>query len=198
MKLLLFSDLHRDLSAAGDLVVRSAQADVAVCAGDLATQRRGLREVVDVLSGMRIPTVLVPGNGESDDELREACRSWTGAHVLHGSGVEIDGVRFWGVGGAIPVTPFGSWSWDLSEEEGRALLQGCPDGGVLVSHSPPRGHVDESEGRHLGSRAVLEAVRRAGPSLVVCGHIHACWGQQSEEGPTRIVNAGPGGILMDR
>lgn len=197
MKLLLFSDVHRDLSAAGDLVVQSAQVDLAVCAGDLATQRRGLQEVVDVLAGMEVPTVLVPGNGESDDELREACRGWEDAHVLHGSGVELEGVHFWGVGGGIPVTPFGSWSWDHSEEEGRELLAACPAGGILVSHSPPRGHVDTSDGHHLGSRAVLEAVEEKAPRLVACGHIHDCWRQEARVGPTRIVNAGPQGMIVE-
>jgi Icc-related predicted phosphoesterase len=197
MRLLLFSDVHRNLSAARDLVERSAEVDVAVCAGDLATQRRGLQEVVDILSDMACPTVLVAGNGESDRELSEACARWSEGHVLHGSGITLDGVPFWGVGGAIPVTPFGSWSYDLSEEEGRELLAGCPDGGVLVSHSPPHGHVDESDGRHLGSQAVLEAVESSAPELVVCGHIHGCWGQESLAGPTRIVNAGPRGMMVE-
>lgn len=197
MKLLLFSDVHRNLAHAEDLVVQSARADVAVCAGDLATQRRGLQEVVDVLAGMEVPTVLVAGNGESHDELREACQGWDGAHVLHGSGTEIRGVKFWGLGGGVPVTPFGSWSWDHSEQTARELLHGCPPGGVLVTHSPPRGHVDVSDGHHLGSRAVLEAVKEAAPRLVVCGHIHSCWRQESEEGPSRIVNAGPRGVMVD-
>jgi Icc-related predicted phosphoesterase len=197
MKLLLFSDVHRNLAHAEDLVVQSARADVAVCAGDLATQRRGLQEVVDVLAGMRVPTVLVAGNGESHEELEEACRDWEEARVLHGSGTEIDGVHFWGLGGGVPVTPFGAWSWDHSEETARELLHGCPPDGVLVTHSPPHGHVDRSDGHHLGSEAVLEAVRDVAPRLVVCGHVHACWRQESHEGATRIVNAGPRGILLD-
>jgi len=39
------------------------------------------------------------------------------------------------------------------------MLAGCPEGCVLVVHSPPRGHVDTSSGgEHLGSAAVLEAI----------------------------------------
>jgi len=197
MKLLLFSDVHCDLDAARRLVTRSAEVDVAVCAGDLAVMRQGLGQVVDILSGIGIPTVLVPGNGESTEELARACADWPTAHVLHGSGVEIDGTSFWGVGGAIPVTPFGDWSFDLSEEEGRALLAECPEGAVLVSHSPPWGHVDEAGGRHLGSRAVLEAVERARPTLVACGHIHACWGRESAVGASLILNAGPRGMVVE-
>lgn len=199
MKLLLFSDVHTDLAAARSLVERSSGVDVAVCAGDLAAMRENLQPVVDVLSGMEGPSVLVAGNGESADELTAACEAagWDDAHVLHGSGVEIQGVPFWGIGGGIPVTPFGSWSWDFSEEEARELLRDCPDEGVLVSHSPPFGHVDVSRGEHLGSRAVLEAVERTEPRLVVCGHIHSCWRQESTVGPSRVINAGPEGMVVE-
>ena len=117
--------------------------------------------------------------------------------MLHGSGCEIAGVHFWGLGGAVPVTPFGAWSYDLSEEEATTLLAGCPEGGVLVAHSPPLGHVDFAGGRHLGSRAILEAIERARPRLVVCGHIHGCWTEESSVGDTRIVNAGPGGVWVE-
>lgn len=200
MKLLLFSDVHRDMDACRRLVIRADKGgvDVAVGAGDLAVMRRGLDEVVAELRPLPAPTVLVPGNGESEAELEAACEGWDDAHVLHGSGVEIDGVPFWGLGGGVPVTPFGHWSWDLEEDEARELLAGCPEGAVLVTHSPPRGHVDvSSRGESLGSRAVLETVERARPRLVVCGHIHDAWGQESRVGPTRIVNAGPEGVMVE-
>lgn len=198
MRLLLASDIHRDLAAAQSLVDRSADADALVLAGDLAVMRKGLQEVVDVLAGASCPTVLVAGNGESDRELAAACAGWEPAHVLHGSGCEIDGVPFWGLGAAVPVTPFGDWSFDLGEDEARALLAGCPKGAVLVTHSPPHGHVDVAgHGAHLGSSAVLETVHRAEPRLVVCGHIHGSWEEESSVGPTRIVNAGPRGLWAD-
>lgn len=198
MKLLLSSDIHCDHAAARRLVERSAEADVLVCAGDLAVMRKGLQGTVDVLADARCPAVLVPGNGESDTELAEACRDWSAAHVLHGSGSEIDDVAFWGLGGGVPVTPFGAWSFDLTEDEAEALLSACPEGAVLVTHSPPHGHVDVAGGgEHLGSRAVLDAIERARPRLVVCGHIHACWQQESRVGETRIVNAGPEGVWVE-
>ena len=50
MKLLLCSDLHCDHAAAQSLVDRSKDADVLVCAGDLAVMRTGLQPVVDILA----------------------------------------------------------------------------------------------------------------------------------------------------
>jgi Icc-related predicted phosphoesterase len=197
MRLLLCSDIHCDLAAARRLVEGSAEADVLVCAGDLAVMRTGLRKTVDVIARAAVPTVLVAGNGESYEELADACASWPSAHVLHGSGVEIAGVSFWGLGGEVPVTPFGAWSYDLTEEHAAQLLADCPVGGVLVTHSPPLGHVDVANGRHLGSRSVLETIERAQPRLAVCGHIHGCWTEESAVGDTRVINAGPGGVWAE-
>ncbi len=197
MRLLAFSDLHRDRDAARSLVERSAEADVLIGAGDFAVMRHGIDDVIKILRRVDKPVVLVPGNGESDAELREACAGWGSAHVLHGEVVTLEGVPFYGIGGGIPVTPFGEWSFDLTDDEAEVMLAGCPMDGVLVSHSPPHGHVDEAGGRHLGSHSVLETIERVSPRLVVCGHIHGCWGQRSAIGPTLVVNVGPEGQFLE-
>lgn len=194
MNLLLFSDLHADVAATRQLVGRARAADVIVGAGDFGNVRRDVGVCIDVLRAIDRPAVLVAGNNESTEELTEACRAWPQAHVLHGSGVMLAGVPFFGVGGGIPVTPFGPWSYDFTEEEAVELLAGCPEGCVLVSHSPPKGAVDVSSGgRSLGSVAVRDAVLSRRPRLVVCGHIHASAGQQALLGNSPVVNAGPDG-----
>jgi Icc-related predicted phosphoesterase len=168
VKLLLFSDLHVSITAARLLPDRAWSTLVVVGAGDFGTLRREVRVCIDVLREIDKPAVLVAGNNASTEELAEACRGWPHARLLHGSGVTIDGVAFFGLGGGIPVTPFGAWSYDFTEEQAEALLANCPAGCVLVSHSLPRGGVDrDSAGRSLGSRAVREAVIRLRPRLVV-------------------------------
>jgi len=198
MRLLLFSDLHCDVAAARQLVERSQSVDVVVGAGDFGNVRSGLERCLDVVKVISVPALLVPGNNESAGELVAACRTWTSAQVLHGSGVEVAGVPFFGLGGGVPVTPFGSWSYDFTEEEAARLLASCPVGAVLISHSPPKGVLDtSSRGQSLGSTAVREAILRRSPRLVVCGHIHACAGQTAWMGTTAVVNAGPGGVVWE-
>ena len=195
MRLLLFSDLHRDTGAAADLVKRARAADAVVGAGDYSTVHRGLDEIISILQQIEAPTILVPGNNETTAELRQACSQWESVHVLHGNGVTVDGIEFYGLGGGVPVTPFGSWSYDFTEHEALALLSNFPARGVLVSHSPPKGLVDESsDGKNLGSTAVRDTVIAQNPLLVVCGHIHPSAGQQGMLGETSIVNAGPNGV----
>ena len=197
MRILAFSDLHRDLDAAATLVERSADADVVIGAGDFASIHEGLGEAIDVLAEIETPSLLVPGNNETEDALREAAVSWAAATVLHGDGAELDGVEFFGLGAGGPITPW-DWSFDLDEGEAERMLSGCPQGAVLIVHSPPHGHVDASSGGdHLGSSAILAAIEDKRPVLAVCGHIHESWGEESELGPTRIANLGPGGAWFE-
>lgn len=197
-RLLLFSDVHSDLDACRRLVDRAAEADVVVGAGDFCVARRNLEATIDVLSAIEVPTVLVPGNSESKEELVTACEGWPSASVLHGEGLSLDGLPFYGIGGGIPVTPFGPWSYDFTEEDAEDLLADCPTDGILVSHSPPANVVDrDSRGRHLGSRAIREAIEEKTPLLTVCGHIHGSWGEQEALGPTTVINAGPDGLFWD-
>ena len=195
-RLLLFSDVHADLDACRSLVDRAPDADVVVGAGDFCRMRRHLQRPIDVLSAIDTPTVLVPGNAETEGELEDACAGWSSAHVLHGSGCKIDGLDFYGLGGGVPITPFGAWSYDLSEGEAGDLLADCPEGAVLVSHSPPKGVVDrDSSGQSLGSTAVRDTIEEKRPALTVCGHIHGSWGQDDTLASTRVVNAGPSGLF---
>ena len=196
MKLLAFSDLHRDLGQAAALVEMSAEADVVIGAGDFASVHEGLTETIDALVAIEKPTVLVPGNNETEDALREATAGWSAATVLHGGGTAIDGVEFYGLGAGIPVTPW-EWSFDLDDGAAAEMLAGCPEGAVLVLHSPPRGHCDANGGGdHFGSPALLAAIEATRPRLAVCGHIHESWGCESEIGDTPLRNLGPKGAWL--
>ena len=197
MKLLAFSDLHCDLSQAAELAERSSEADVVIAAGDFAKVHDGLEETIDALKPISLPTVVIPGNNETEDALRAACEGWDSATVLHGQGTEIDGTQFYGLGAGVPITPW-NWSFDLDDEAASAKLADCPEGAVLVVHSPPKGHCDTSSaGDHLGSDAILNAIEEKQPKLAVCGHIHEAWGAEDQVGPTTVINLGPTGRLID-
>jgi uncharacterized protein len=197
VRLLAFSDLHRDTGQAAELVNRAAEADVVIAAGDFASVHEGLEETIDALRPISAPTVLVPGNNETEDALRAACEGWDAATVLHGEGTEIESTPFFGLGAGVPVTPW-DWSFDLDEEQASERLAACPEDAILVVHSPPRGHCDtSSSGDHLGSEAILAAIEEKRPRLAVFGHIHEAWGCEDEIGPTPVRNLGPSGTLID-
>jgi uncharacterized protein len=192
VKLLAFSDVHRDSRRAQELAEMARDADAVVAAGDFASVHRGLEALIDMLVVIETPTVLIPGNNETEEALRAACEGWKAATVLHGEGVEIDGVPFYGLGGGVPPTPW-DWSYDLTEEEAEEKLAACPEGAVLAIHSPPKGHLDSG----LGSEAILRAIEEKRPRVAICGHIHQCAGQTAEIGPTRVLNVGPDGTFVE-
>jgi uncharacterized protein len=197
VKLLAFSDLHRDLGQAAELVAMSAEADVVIGAGDFASMHEGLGETIEALAAIETPTVLVPGNNEREQALREAASGGSAATVLHGNGATIDGTEFFGLGAGIPVTPW-EWSFDLDDDAASSMLEPCPRGAVLVLHSPPQGHCDTNgSGDHFGSPALLQAIEAKAPRLAVCGHIHESWGCESEIGVTSVRNLGPKGTWID-
>ncbi len=187
VKLLAFSDLHTRPPPGRLLVERSAEADVVVGVGDFASVHEGLERTIDALRAIERPVVLVPGNNETDEALRAACRGWESARVLHGQGAEIDGVPFYGLGAGVPVTPW-DWSFDLTDDEAAERLADCPEGGVLAVHSPPKGHLDKG----FGSQAILEAIETKHPRAAVFGHIHECQGQQERAGEHAAGQPGPG------
>jgi Icc-related predicted phosphoesterase len=193
VRLLAFSDVHRDDRKARELAEMAREADVVVAAGDFASVHIGLEKLIDMLVVIETPTVLVPGNNETEEALREACQGWKAATVLHGEGTTIDGVDFYGLGAGVPPTPW-DWSFDLTEEEAEAKLAGAPEGAVLVVHSPPKGHLD---GRNLGSEAILRTIEEKRPKVAICGHIHEDGGKEDRIGPTRLYNVGPEGTFID-
>jgi Icc-related predicted phosphoesterase len=197
VKLLAFSDLHRDLDQAAELVAMSTEADVVIGAGDFASVHEGLDETIEALAGIETPTVLVPGNNETEEALREAAATWSAATVLHGAGTTIEGTEFYGLGAGIPTTPW-DWSFDLDDEAATAMLADCPRDAVLVLHSPPKGHCDSNGAdMHFGSPALLKAIEEKTPRLAVCGHIHESWGCESQISATPIRNLGPKGTWIE-
>jgi uncharacterized protein len=197
VRLLAFSDLHCDLDQGKQLVEMAADADVVIGAGDFASMHEGLPETICTLAAIETPTVLVPGNNETVDALRAAVDGWDAATVLHGEGTTIDGTEFFGLGAGIPVTPW-DWSFDLDDEAAAEMLSPCPEGAVLVLHSPPKDHCDSAgAGGNFGSPALLRAIEEKQPRLAVCGHIHESWGCESQVGPTPVHNLGPKGTWIE-
>jgi uncharacterized protein len=192
VNLLAFSDVHCDIGAVESLVDQARYADVVAGVGDFASVHEGLAQTVAPLQAIDAPVLLVPGNNETAEALRTTVAGWDGVTVLHGTGTQIDGIDFYGLGGGVPTTPW-DWSFDLTEDEAADLLAPLPEHAVLLSHSPPKGHVDKG----LGSTAVLDAAQAKQARAVLCGHIHEQWTNESHIRETLVRNLGPDGFTLD-
>jgi len=107
-------------------------------------------------------------------------------HYLHDSGVEIDGIRFWGS----PITPeFFNWAFQRKQgAEIAAHWDLIPDDTeVLITHGPPYGIMDkvpENDGSlsHAGCSRLLNRIRDVQPALHIFGHIHEGFGERKIDG----------------
>lgn len=190
MHILAFSDLHLARNRAETLTEASTEAGLVIGAGDFCNMREGLDDAMEMLRGIMAPMIVVPGNAESAEELRAAARP--NMTVLHGQATEAEGLRIFGLGYGVPVTPFGQWSCDLSEDEAAKMLEGAEGCDILITHSPPKGVADTtSGGQSVGSVAIRDAIARFQPKIALCGHIHDSWGKSGTIGDTKVHNLGP-------
>ena len=196
MKILAFSDLHRSAKFARRIVEAAENADLVIGAGDYATKQHGLADIIGLLKTIKAPTFLVPGNHEDCADLRAECSNWPNAKVLHGEVVSFQGLNIFGLGYEIPQSTTASWNRFMSERQAAAILERMSENkkacDILVSHAPPYGIADrQADGRHDGSRALLDFITSKQPSLHLCGHIHNDWGASGRVGTCLVQNLGP-------
>ena len=90
----------------------------------------------------------------------------------------------------------GAWAFGYPPEAARAIWRQVPlDTDVLITHTPPHGHCDDS-GAH--GRAGCETLRKilwcVRPRLAICGHIHEGRGAQRVSWDLAPSSVGYGGV----
>lgn len=192
MRILAFSDIHRDVERARHIVAASADADIVIGAGDFAICGEGSLDTLHVLKDCRCDVIIVHGNHDDPNEMAEFCAEWRLGHFLHGTAVEIGGLSFAGLGGEVPSRTDHAWNASETEERAAAMLAALPHASVIVTHTPPLGCADlQRDGTHEGSAVIRDYIREQGPRLALCGHIHNAWGTTGTISCTRVHNLGP-------
>lgn len=189
LRLVCMSDLH-SLSYAFQVPA----GDVLIIAGDICGYgtRDELKVFDDFLSSLPHPhKLLIAGNHDwpfARVDPREANLLVKNAIYLMDSGIEIEGIKFWGS----PWQPeFYNWAFNLPRgPELAAVWAKIPDNiDVLITHGPPYGVLDEIyNGKRVGCQDLSEALERVKPTVHVFGHIHEGYGVLEQNG-TVYVNA---------
>ncbi|MBL1436997.1 MAG: hypothetical protein COB08_012485 [Rhodobacteraceae bacterium] len=82
--------------------------------------------------------------------------------------------------------------FDIPEAEAAPLLKAAMGADIIICHSPPKGVADVMAPRgSMGSVEIRKAIERVQPRLMLCGHVHDCWGERGEIGLTKVANLGP-------
>ena len=179
MKLTFFSDTHYQHDK-----LKFTEGDILIFCGDLTTH--GAIYEVENFSGFMKRLnyqhkIVIAGNHDfcfSDQrrETAEECFFNDGLIYLNDSGVEIEGIKFWGS----PVQPwFHNWAFNRKRgEEIRKHWNLIPhDTDVLITHGPPFGIMDLcADGEQVGCVDLLNAVKNIRPKIHAFGHIHESHG----------------------
>jgi len=175
MKILHLSDTHGCHHRLRDL----PEADVVVHSGDFCMVGTEA-EAIDFLNWFcDLPyrhKIFICGN--HDDCLYSANIGGLDAnvHYLCNSGMEIDGVKFYGV----PM-----FMGDcITDRQSRNIARIPADTDVLITHTPPYGILDFADGINYGSEEILERLTAIHPQLHLFGHIHICHGITEINGTT--------------
>jgi Icc-related predicted phosphoesterase len=196
MKILIFSDIHNDTAALKRLM--ETEADCYIAAGDLVTFARGFEKVGPILQTQAGKVHVLPGNHESEADIDRFCAEY-GLRPFHGRSFEAGGFQVAGLGYSNP-TPFDTpGEYTETELAARLLPFANLNPLVLICHCPPKNTpLDEAgPGQHFGSTAVADFLNQHRPRFFACGHIHEAAGRVVNLGPTRAVNTGKQGYLLD-
>ena len=110
----------------------------------------------------------------------ELLSNYSDITYLQDSGVEIDGIKFWGS----PVTPpFMQWAFMRKPDKIVLHWDAIPDDtDVLITHGPAKGTGDFVYNRwndsgHRGCDDLLLALHRVNPQFHIYGHVHEGYGK---------------------
>ncbi|GMS87859.1 hypothetical protein PENTCL1PPCAC_10034 [Pristionchus entomophagus] len=188
--------------------------DVLIHAGDITSygDAENLTKFNEELGKLPHPhKIVIAGNHElgfdpnEDQSLRwdvkdigkgtpEGWKLLTNCTFLNDSSTVIDGVTFYGSS----WHPLSGFPFYQPRDQLKQKWEGIPNNtDVLITHSPPIGHLDLFPTvERWGCRYLLEKVEAVRPALHVFGHTHPCYGSVRNE-QTIFVNAASQKVSLD-
>ena len=219
MKILALGDPHGKLPENLDSIIKKNNIEVIVCIGEVFSVFREKdlsgysnkkigEKLIKKLNSYHIPTILLKGNMYMD---RKGSKYFNGLikknkNIYHkNTGVIKLKSKEFVVFDMIYEkhflpNKFVEKYMKTNKSRGKKLnefLQKNKDS-IIVSHVPPHGYVDKInwpgipkniKGKHVGSKILLNAIKKYKPKLVLCGHIHEAKGK-AKIGKTIVYNLG--------
>lgn len=198
MRVLLFGDLHGDAEATRRIATQLKWVECGFCLGDIVSFGRGLPQALNLLD-VGTELYVLPGNHETEEEMRRGCGEHSTLHYFHGQHVALGTTTFAGLGGGVEAR-FGM-PFELSEDAATGLLKGFSKlpNLVLISHTPPYDTaVDLARGdQHIGARSIRSFVLKVKPAAVYSGHVHEAEGKTDSLGSTPLRAVGRLGYTLE-
>lgn len=188
MKIVIISDTHGMHSN-----VKVPEGDILIHSGDILRGKKsnGLNDFNEFIGSLPHKyKIVIAGNHDFcfENNKTESVKKLTNCIYLEDSGIEIEGIKFWGS----PWQPwFLDFAFNLKKESDRKKKWDLipEDIDVLITHSPPHKILDKTfAGINAGCEELAKAVKRIKPKVHIFGHIHEGYGNYSDE-YTDYINA---------
>ena len=185
MKLICISDTHGKHSD-----VKLSPADMIIHAGDMSEMgtKKQIQDFIDWFSSLDYQyKILLAGNHDfffeqaTSKEIRKMIPE--GVIYLCDSGVEIEGIKFWGS----PVQPwYHNWAFNKSVKTISKHWNEIPDDtDILITHVPPQSILDKNRrDEQCGCPQLTPRVKEVKPRYHIFGHIHESYGMLESDGVT--------------
>ncbi len=196
MKILAFTDTHLNKTALNKVKEKALKEkpDLLICCGDLSLFGQGLEKVAHFLNNIAIPTLIIPGNHEIPEEIREICSKNKNLINIHKGVYEINNYTFfgWGTGG-----------FSFREEEFERIAEKFKKSFdknkklIFITHAPIYNtKLDELPFGHRGCKSTRKFIEEVQPILTLCGHFHENFKKQDKIKKTIIINPGQDGTII--
>ena len=197
MNILAFTDVHANkifLNSIREKAVKG-KPDLLVCCGDLSIFGSGLEESANFLNKLNIKTLIIPGNHESPEEIKEICSKNKNIINIHQGLYEFGNYNFfgWGTGGF-------SFIEEKFERIAKQFKKNYDKNKklIFVTHAPVYNtKLDNLSLGHRGCKSTRKFIEEVQPVLTLCGHFHENFKKHDKINKTLIVNPGPDGLLIE-
>lgn len=198
MKIFAFTDVHGSSRALERIIeaVRKHKPDIIAGLGDFTIFGDGLHEFLAVLDKEQVRSLMIHGNHESHEELKEAGSGLIHIECMHRRYYIVDDYIFFGFGGG-GLRHDNPDLFELEKSWSKLIKKNPEKKVILLTHAPPYGHVDLVDDDHCGNKSVTRWIKKYRPHLALFGHLHENAEKKSKLGRTRLINPGPYGMLIE-
>ena len=196
MKILAFVDLHSSKKNLLEIIKKSKDVDLLICAGDLLDWGSNFKSIIKSLEKTKKPLLIIHGNHESKELINKASVNNPFLIPIHKKIYILDKYAFVGYGGE----GFSEYYPDLERLIPKFKKEIQKNKKIIfISHAPPYNtkvdflpHLG-----HRGSKTLRTFIKELKPILHICGHFHETAENKDYLGKTLIINPGPKGKIIN-
>lgn len=198
MKILAFTDVHGNQRTISHLlsIAKKQDVDIMVCSGDISFFEVDLDKIISKFKEAKKPLMIIPGNHEGEDSLKEVCKKHNFCIYLHKRSYISGDFVFFGFGGG----GFSSRYKELEVITKKLKAELKKDQKVIfLSHVPVYGTKTDYLDLlgHVGSKSARDFISAINPVAVICGHLHENEEITDRVGKTLVINPGKNGKILE-